>query len=65
MRQLARAHDTLGMAQMEQAGQLYMIQDGTRARVIDPGFMVHEVRILEGTYAGRSGFIPVEFITAP
>jgi hypothetical protein len=61
---LSSARDGMGVAQLVLAGQVLVIKPGTHARLIDGGFMTHEVRILEGTHAGRSVFIPVEFLVA-
>lgn len=62
---LSVANDSMGMAQMALAGQVLLVPDGTRAKLIDPGFLSHEVRVLEGDFAGRSGFIAAEFLVAP
>ena len=60
--QLSTARDGAGVARMVFGGQAMAIDDGTRARLIDPGILSHEVRVLEGPYAGRSAFIPSEFL---
>lgn len=60
--QLAIAGDREGIAQMTLAGQVLLIKRGTHARLIDPGILSHEVRVLEGEYAGRSAFIPCEYL---
>lgn len=59
---LSRARDGTGVAQMVMAGQVLLVDPGTGCKVIDPGLMVHEVRMTDGSYAGRSGFVPVEFV---
>lgn len=60
--QLSVARDADGLAQMERAGQLFVVSDGTSARVIDGGFSVTEVRIAEGIYEGRGGFVATEHV---
>ena len=62
--QLCNAKDSYGLAQMMLAGQALGIKDGTRARLIDPGIITHEVRVLEGEYRGRSAFISAEFLVS-
>ncbi len=58
---LAVADDTTGISHMMLAGQVWTAPNGTRCKVIDPGFTVYEVRILEGDYAGRACFVASDF----
>jgi hypothetical protein len=60
--QLAVAGDTLGMAQMTLDGDAFIVEDGTQVLVIRPGILISEVRILEGDEAGRSGWVPAEWV---
>jgi hypothetical protein len=39
-----------------------MLAEGTRVRIIDPGIMVHEVRLEDGPHKGKSVFLGVEFV---
>jgi hypothetical protein len=54
---LALAKDYLGMGQMEGAGKLFRVPSGTKARVVDSGFEKRQVRIMEGSSFGRSGWV--------
>ncbi len=54
---LAVAEDYVGMAQMEAAGRLFRVPNGTKARVIDTAFEKREVRIMDGEHTGRSGWV--------
>ena len=59
---LAVADDTTGISHMMLAGQVWTAPNGTRCKVIDSGFAVYEVRILEGDHAGRACFVATEFV---
>lgn len=59
---LAVADDNTGISHMMVAGQVWTAPCGTRCKVIDSGFTVYEVRILEGDHAGRACFVAREFV---
>lgn len=59
---LAVAKDKEGILQMVVEGEAALLQSRTQVRIIDQGMLVTEVRILEGDYAGKSVFVPSEFI---
>jgi hypothetical protein len=60
---LANAKDSIGLAQMERQGKLFIVEDGTRVRVIgSSGFASLEVRIESGAHFGQSGVVPYEFV---
>jgi hypothetical protein len=61
---LYRAGDMQGWGGMILSGRAMMIEDGTHALLIDPGLAVHEVRLLDGRYAGRSAFMSAECLIA-
>ena len=54
---LALAKDYLGMGKMEGTGRLFRVPSGTKARVIDSGFEKRQVRIMDGSSFGRSGWL--------
>ena len=58
----AIARDDLGHVALLLDEEIFVIEVGTLVRVIDIGFMTSEIRILEGKHAGRSGFLPSEFV---
>ena len=54
------------LTELFNAGRLYMVDQGIKVRVIDAtGFLssILEIRILEGEFEGRRGFVPHEFIS--
>ena len=59
---LANAKDAIGFRQMFLSGQAFAVQSGTDVLVIDRGFLTSEVRILAGPHAGKSGFVPSDFL---
>jgi len=61
----ARHNDALGMMELELAGEIFCPFQGTRVLVIDRGgflFSRTQVRILEGEFIGRSGWVCSEFV---
>ena len=57
--------DVYGLANLEAAGLLYWVEDGTRILVLDyAGFLSCEaqVRILEGGHTSLSGWVPNEMV---
>ena len=63
--ELATARDDIGLTNMVLDGRAALIRSGTRCRVIDPGFLTYELRILEGDYAGQSIHVASEFVHKP
>lgn len=59
---LAVADDDMGIAAMRLAGQIWLVPSGTECKIIKTGFTACEVRLMDGTYAGQSGFVAREFI---
>jgi hypothetical protein len=63
--QLTLAEDGIGLRDLESAGLMFYVPEGTQARVIGVGEDIVEVRIVGETRArhgGRSGFVPHESI---
>jgi hypothetical protein len=62
----AVSHDEEGIAALILADQLWPIKGGTKVRVIDYGGFLNatktQVRILEGGYYGRSGWVAAEWV---
>lgn len=57
------ANDTVGLQNLIMAGQLFSVEDGTAALVIDrSGLGVRQVRILEGPAKDRAGYLPMEWV---
>jgi hypothetical protein len=65
LNRLAAANDTVGVAQLAEAGLVYPVRHGTQARVLGAGWATMEVRIIDGPYAGRSGWVASEFVRKP
>jgi hypothetical protein len=59
---LAVAKDQIGWAQMILAGQVLLVPSGTKVVVIDRGFFLSEVRVMEGQYFGWSVWADNEFL---
>jgi hypothetical protein len=60
----ANAEDGYGIAELISTKQISKVPSGTKCRIIDPGFMTHEIRILEGLHADEAAFVPAEFVRA-
>jgi hypothetical protein len=58
---LSVAGDNLGFAKVIADGHAFMVDKGTKAKVIDQGMYVRQVRIMSGDYYGESGWVPMEF----
>jgi len=56
------AKDEYGMGLLLASELIFTPQIRTRALIIDTGMFTRKVRILEGKYQGRSGWIPYEYI---
>lgn len=54
--------DTKDMANLVATGQAWLVPDRTGVRVINRDTGVREVTILEGDYAGKSGWVPAEWV---
>lgn len=57
--------DVYGLADLAAAGQLYICDDNTRAMVLDYAGLLYcetQVRLLDGDYAGLSGWVPSECV---
>jgi hypothetical protein len=59
---LCVAKDETGVMQMVAQGRVFVAKSGTKARLIGAGFLTHEVRIVDGKHAGKSGWIAAEHI---
>jgi hypothetical protein len=62
----AVSDDKEGLAALILAGRLWPVKGGTKVRVIDYGGFLNatktQVRILEGGYYGRSGWVAAEWV---
>ena len=59
------AGDVYGMAALEAAGLMVMVEDGTQVLVLDfagPLYSESQIRLLDGSYAGTSGWVPGEWV---
>lgn len=63
--QLSNARDAAGLAQMERDGKLFVAAAGTTVKIINAGFLSHEVRIEDGPHAGKNGIIASDFVKRP
>lgn len=60
--QLAAAGDDKGIAEQVASGDAWLVEQYTRVKIINVGPTVSEVRFESGTYDGKSGFVPNEFV---
>lgn len=59
----ASRKDYYGVADLLASGRVFTVKDGqTGPRVLDHGFVKTRVRILNGANAGRSGWVPSEWV---
>lgn len=56
------ARDNEGLVLLIASGKVFRVPSGTKVRVLSPGFLKSEVRVLEGDHYARSGFVPVEWV---
>jgi hypothetical protein len=56
------AMDEMGVARLALAGRGTTVRNGTRAKLIERGWMTFRVRITEGETTGRAGWIDKEFV---
>ncbi len=56
------AQDGHGQAQLVRSGKILLVSNETRVRLLRLGLFQYEVRILEGRYEGRKGWVPREFV---
>jgi hypothetical protein len=42
--------------------EMIFVPNGTKVTIIDPGFSVYQVRVLDGSEAGSSGWVPREWV---
>jgi hypothetical protein len=59
--EMMRADDA-ALLRMSAAGKVFRLQDGTKVRVIVVGLAKSKVTAIDGLQAGRSGWLPNEFI---
>jgi hypothetical protein len=59
---LAVAKDTDGIRKMLTERRSWSVPNGTRCRVIQIGFTTYEIRFLEGSHQGESGWVASDFV---
>ncbi len=62
MFKLIAIKDNLGVSQMVMDGKVLMVDNGTAIKVIGSTMASREVRITEGKYIGKSGWVPNEMV---
>lgn len=62
MMKLVAVRDTMGIAQMSLDGKVLLVDKNTAVKVIDASYFSSEVRINEGKYIGKSGWVPNEMV---
>ena len=56
-------HDKEGMDELVSTGRIFVVQDGTRVRILDRGVFTTEVRVLSGPHEGQRGIVSSSLIT--
>jgi hypothetical protein len=56
------AKDDYGVSELLLTGRVFSVKDGTQVLVIDAALHKMQIRILEGPYAGKSGWVPDEWV---
>lgn len=56
------ARDTQGILNMHRAGKAFSVESGTEAKMLAPGIVAHELRILTGDQAGKQGFLSTDYV---
>jgi hypothetical protein len=59
---LCVAKDSVGITELIYNGYCFIVEDGTRAKVIDSTVLCVEVRILSGKQEGKSGWISRDLV---
>lgn len=57
-----KANDEYGYQRLFALGRMYRVKNGTKALVLERTHTLARVRILDGNYQGRDGWLPVEFV---
>jgi hypothetical protein len=60
----ARAKDEYATQEMLGAGKIFTVSDNTKVLIIDSNLGVSKVRVLEGPYSGKAGWVIVEWVIA-
>ena len=59
----ALAKDTTGLTELVLDGEAFFVKSGTKVLVIDRGSLgVRKIRVLDGDFAGETGYLPMEYI---
>jgi hypothetical protein len=58
----AAAKDEIGYRELFANGRMFAVDENTKVLVIDSGIFKTQIRILEGPYSGKSGWVPFEWV---
>lgn len=56
------SNDIIGYTNLKSSGQLFNVESGTDVLILDSKINKRQVRILEGKYYGKSGWVPYEWV---
>lgn len=59
------AESAHGAVKLAGSGQLLLVPAGARVRIVSESYNEREVRIEDGEYAGRTGWVPYEWLKPP
>jgi len=65
MARAASKNDLTGYRKYFKNNLAFQVADGTRATLLVGGMQVNQVRVAEGSYAGKTGWIAMEWIRPP
>jgi predicted nucleic acid-binding Zn ribbon protein len=56
------AEDGYGLMELVAAGKAFTVLNCTKVKILDTGFAIRKIRVLEGGQKNRSGWVPYEFV---
>jgi hypothetical protein len=59
----SNARDGVGFGSLVAQGRLFIVAPDTSVQVIGSGFGKLKIRVLEGSEAGKDGWVPIEWVT--
>lgn len=62
MRKAVVANDNIGLTNMVFSGSLFMVEANTKCLLLDISYPMRQVRIMEGTYFGKAGWVCYECV---
>jgi hypothetical protein len=51
------SRDQLGLLSLQQSGKIFAVPDGTNVKILERSMFLVKVRVYEGSYMGRVGWV--------